>query len=284
MEKKKVLLIAISVGVFLVIAIGVAIVNLNPHSVSSDTVAVLPADANDTDVIPAGEGAANGVAAGTEGEDSALQPAADGLADGTAISGSNGAADPLSPAPAGTTVDKPLPLDAVSVVKNGGTPGLETPPESKVAADNDFHVDGGTTITVPVPKSAGVSSSSPKRKAASRLAADDFTTTKPSAKKAAANKSTTKTSAAKKAKAKTTPDGYWVQAASFTLAAGAETAKKELAENGINDVVVVNRDMGGKTYFRVRVGPYKSMDEANYRLGLVKAINKDFEKSIVYAD
>jgi DedD protein len=45
--------------------------------------------------------------------------------------------------------------------------------------------------------------------------------------------------------------------------------------------VIFNSDVQGKTFYRVRVGPYVSQAEANYWLKLVKAMD-GFENSLIW--
>jgi DedD protein len=70
---------------------------------------------------------------------------------------------------------------------------------------------------------------------------------------------------------------YWVQTGAFSTIARAEGVKNTLSSKGITSIIE-NREVEGKTIFRVRVGPYTSQNEANYWLSLVKSIN-GFEDS-----
>jgi DedD protein len=65
---------------------------------------------------------------------------------------------------------------------------------------------------------------------------------------------------------------FWIQTGAFSTIKYAEGAKDYLAERGITSILedpVIN----GKTWYRVRVGPYTTRDEANYWLALVKSID-----------
>jgi DedD protein len=53
-----------------------------------------------------------------------------------------------------------------------------------------------------------------------------------------------------------------------------------LAAKGITSLIE-NRDVEGKTFFRVRVGPYTSQNEADYWRELIKSIG-GFEESQVW--
>jgi DedD protein len=78
--------------------------------------------------------------------------------------------------------------------------------------------------------------------------------------------STAKTESAK------TYNNYWVQTGAFSTQIRAEGAKEQLASKGIASIID-NRDIDGKTWYRVRVGPYMSETEATYWLALVKSID-----------
>jgi len=77
-----------------------------------------------------------------------------------------------------------------------------------------------------------------------------------------------------------TYDDFWVQAGSFSTIARAEGVKDTLANKGITSIIE-NRVLDGTTYYRVRVGPYTSKNEADYWLGLIQSIN-GFESSQVW--
>ncbi|MCL1930397.1 MAG: SPOR domain-containing protein [Treponema sp.] len=63
-----------------------------------------------------------------------------------------------------------------------------------------------------------------------------------------------------------------MQTGAFSTKIRAEGAKESLASKGITSIID-NRDIDGKTWYRVRVGPYTSETEANYWLALVKSID-----------
>jgi DedD protein len=56
---------------------------------------------------------------------------------------------------------------------------------------------------------------------------------------------------------------YWIQTGAFTTQIRAEGAKESLADKGITSVID-NSSVNGRTWYRVRVGPYISENEANY--------------------
>jgi cell division protein FtsN len=112
-------------------------------------------------------------------------------------------------------------------------------------------------------------------------------TAKPSA--AAAAKPPAKPSATAAAKPAAKPSApaakpvsvteYWIQLGSYEVSARAEDMARSLEEKGLAPKITT-RVVGGRTYFRVRVGPYLSKAEAQKFLGWVRAV-KGFESSYI---
>jgi DedD protein len=268
MEQKKLLLVAISVGVFLVIVIGAAILALGAgNSVSSAALAAASAPRP----IPAGE-------AGTAG--------------GFPLDGEPGYARETAPR---TPVD---PVDPAELLRNPDTiPGLNPVPEGVPLQQNNFYINGsperapsgeaeespGTIITVVPRTAAGVPDEPPAGRAASRPpAAPKPAAARPAsaARPAAAPPVQAKPAAAKPPAAAKVYDNYWVQTGSFTAKARAEGVKETLASKGISSIIE-NREIDGKSFFRVRVGPYTCQEEADQWLSFIKSIN-GFENSQVW--
>jgi len=65
---------------------------------------------------------------------------------------------------------------------------------------------------------------------------------------------------------------YWVQTGSFKSKNRADNAKDFLAGKGITSIVFDSK-VNGQTVYRVRVGPYTSKSEADYWLSLIKEID-----------
>jgi DedD protein len=89
-------------------------------------------------------------------------------------------------------------------------------------------------------------------------AAKPVTATKPAA--------TSSTAAPKKP-----GEQYWIQAAAFTSRGKADELKEGLSKQGLAALVTV-ADVNGKTWYRVRIGPYASSKEATGWLSKVKGI------------
>ena len=236
MEKKKLLLVAISVGIFLVIAIGAAII-FTPKN----------------DVFPSGAISHSKPAGGS-----------------TAIR-----APSPSPLDIPGTESQPATVDPVDLVRNpGGTPGLKSPPEGTVRQGGDFYISGSdpaksheTVISVPKPSSAAIPDAPPTKRVVSA----------PTPRPAPVAAAPKPAAAAKPAPQTKIHNDFWVQTGAFSSIVKAEGVKETLASRGITSIIE-NRDVDGKTLFRVRVGPYTSKNEADYWLSLIKTI-KGFEDS-----
>ena len=252
MEKKKLLLVSISVGIFLVIAIGAALLFFAPKKPAAPSVAVTNPGSGTSITVP----------------------------------------PPSSNLPTLSDVDSPVPgnsqpagVDAVELVrKPGDVPGLKAPPEGTIRQGTDFYVNGNpqnneTVISVPKPTAAAVPSAAPESKAVP-APAPKITEAAPKPAAPAVSKPAAPAASKSKAPVQTKAyDDYWVQTGAFSTVASAQGVKETLATKGITSIIE-NREVDGKTLFRVRVGPYTSQNEADYWLSLIKAIG-GFEDSQV---
>jgi DedD protein len=246
-EVKKLLLVAVSVGIFLVIIIGAAILILTPK-VQQDNTAF-----SSSRPVPAGR----------------TQP---------------GSADPSEFLRNSDRIMgiQPPPVTDVDVLETNTT--VENVPRDKdrltvnVLRQTDTAVPNASEPSVPTAnKPAAAAPAKPAEKPAAS------TTVKPAVKPDTAAKPTTVTKPAPVAKpapaakpaasqpAKTRND-YWVQTGAFTAIVRAEDAKETLASKGITSIIE-NRQIDGLTWYRVRLGPYTSESEAKYWLALVQSID-----------
>jgi DedD protein len=274
MEQKKLLLVAISVGVFLVIVIGAGILVFGPQAQAAGTTSI-PPDNSISYGVPA-----------------------------------NPSQQPV------VYTDTPATMDAPGLIQNG-VPGLQTPPQSVTAPVNTVQVNTQNetpapknpvvTVTIEPKPAAGVPTAAPQGRAAPSTQTQPKTTTTNTTKPAVSTTTTTTTTtnttppkttttttpkppaapvatvrpvSATIAPAVNTYNDYWVQAGSFTAKVRAENVKETLASKGITSIIE-NRDVNGATYFRVRIGPYTSQNEADYWLSLIKSIN-GFEESQIW--
>jgi DedD protein len=237
MEHKKLLLVSVSVGVFLVIIIGASVLLFLPR--------------NPNPPVASGKGASRVEFAASGGNNA-----------GAAPSGGN--------ADSGNTADV------------GGVPAPAAPQENpfyingeKAGAVTVEKLDNGsarTTVNVPRPAAPSVTVTAAKPAALPE----------PPPKAAPQTPAKTQAPAAKPAApaASGTRSDYWVQAGSFTNKSRADSAKEYLEKKGIGSVIT-NGDVNGKTYYRVRVGPYTSQNEAAYWLSLIKTID-GMESALVW--
>jgi len=233
MEQKKLLLVFVSVGVFLVIVLGAGILVFKPRpkpavAAVKEAVPSTPATADPSEWVKNPQAVPG------------LQPAAPGSStrgDVIIIYGERPEGSPAVGPTAAVNPDGSLKVD-VAVPQPQATPPVPTPPEPAYREP---------------PKTAAQKPAPVAKKPA------------PTAAKPAAP--------AKKPAAETRRgDEFWIQTGSFAAKARADAAKETLSAKGIASLIET-KDISGKTYFRVRVGPYSSKDEAAYWLALVKTID-----------
>ncbi|MDR2717352.1 MAG: SPOR domain-containing protein [Treponema sp.] len=186
--------------------------------------------------------------------------------------------------------------DWATVVEPAGVQRTQSPSARTAAEPQSYEVTFSepveaphiTTLTVPVPETAAVPDTPVT--SARKPSTVKLTTAQPAAldnppaakavtvavKAAPAPQAAAKSPAANSNKAH---NNYWVQTGAFSTKIRAEGAKESLASKGIASIID-NRDIDGKTWYRVRVGPYISETEANYWLALVKSIDGFAESQI----
>ena len=225
MEKKKLLLVAISVGVFLVIVISTSLLIFTP---STDPASKRPAALSISD---------------------AYRPADPW----ETVNRDNQTVQVESPEASFAGIEEQVSSDPV-------------PDTSVKHAD-----DSPSMITVAPPRAAAVPDIPVKTtQTTSRPAAQPSVKTepKPESKPAVVSR----TVAARSQTDTRTYNNYWVQTGAFSSKIRAEGAKESLEAKGVTSIID-NSDINGRTWYRVRVGPYVSENEANYWLALVKAID-----------
>jgi len=247
-EKKKLLLVAVSVGVVLLIILLIPLLVMSPRkdfgtSWQEQSAVIEPPNL-------------------TYGWESAGEPA--GLSAGDAKPADTGAGEiaviPAAPANPPQIVEQPnvTTLSIPAPRRSAAVPDAPVPP----ARQEVSRVRPEPVQTAETPKEV-------KKQPAAKPAA-----AKPAAAKPAAAKSAVAKQPAEKPKPAKTYDNsnYWIQTGAFSTIKYAEGAKDYLASRGITSIIedpVIN----GKTWYRVRVGPYTTRDEANYWLALVKSID-----------
>jgi len=64
---------------------------------------------------------------------------------------------------------------------------------------------------------------------------------------------------------------YWIQVGSFSAKGTADKLRDEFTARGMTSIIAV-KEIGGRNYYQVKVGPYPSADEAKKWLSTVKAV------------
>jgi DedD protein len=229
MEKKKLLLVSVSTGIFLMLVVGASILVFSPRTVPTQTV-VSPGNAVVTASLPDLAGAAGEKTVKPEEPAKNAVPVVSIIADPVetvapvvkiepAVAETPAAVQKLEPVEQPAAVQKPTVIQQPPVI------------QQPVVAQKP----------IPSPKPAVVQKPAVSQKAESV---------------------------------------YWVQIGSYSVKSGADKAKANLSERGLTSVIF-DSDVQGKTYYRVRVGPYVSQAEADYWLKLVKTID-GYEKSQVW--
>ncbi|MDR0312365.1 MAG: SPOR domain-containing protein [Treponema sp.] len=247
MEQKKILLVTISVGVFLVIVIGAAIMLLGTSNSSPNLAS--------GGIIPAGSSfpAYTNPSASSYSDLSYTSPPE--VNSGIAENQSN------EPAVPEITVTNPVPTTVPANTTTENT-------------------DSSTVINVSRPSTAAVPDATPPSRPAPTVETTPARTAPSSTASTQSSAPPSSTAATATAQpARTNPD-YWVQTGSFSTLARAEGVKDTLFSKGITSIIE-NRTIDGTLYYRVRVGPYTTKTEADYWLALIKSIN-GFEQSQVW--
>jgi len=138
-----------------------------------------------------------------------------------------------------------------------------------ISVSTDINNGDSLTISIPKPTTAAVPDSADITIVNPKPVAKPAPAVKPASAAKPAAKTVDKAKPASSAKAS---NDYWVQTGAFTAIVRAQDVKETLADKGITSIIE-NRLVDGKTWYRVRLGPYTSEKEANYWLALVKSID-----------
>ncbi|MDR0383224.1 MAG: SPOR domain-containing protein [Spirochaetaceae bacterium] len=275
MEKKKLLLVSVAVGLFLVIVIGASVLVFSPRDYNSVT---------RTEAVPAPSGISQAAPATAARPPAVSEQPAESPAT-TAAAATSTAATTTAVTTAAVTTTAPEEVlsknersleNIIYITASGNV-------EDAVRVERLNDGNTKTYITIPAPRETAVSvpaavpvASAPPPAAAARSPA----ATVPAATMPAQKPVAPKPPAVAKAENVKASSSWWVQTNSYSKKAYADDAKKFLETKGITSVVT-NGNVGGKIYYRVRVGPYSSQAEADYWLSLIKNIN-GMENSLVW--
>jgi DedD protein len=169
--------------------------------------------------------------------------------------------------------------NTVTSKTTGTIPGTYTDPNSVV-----IQVPSSQTTVSPTEGSANSANTSTSQTVETKQGPVTSTTTQiTQTKTVSTTKATAETAApTKTTTTKSTPKvytDYWVQTGAYSTKARAESVKEQLQTKGITSVLDV-KDVNGKTYYRVRIGPYTTQKEAQYWLALVKNL-EGFSESYI---
>ena len=292
MEEKRILWISAAVGIFLLIVIGAAWILYAPHKNADSTSALTREQSENTWILtPQASGSAVAETPNREASDTDREVPAHpaGTAptvlpsDTAALNAPSGSmntvqSNDLTIISNNTTVLAKDGVTTIDLTASGRAPeqqvteapaGSQNAPDVKTVVPAQSGNEGRAAETAQTrnvkPATAGAQSTQTQKSA-------------PSAQKAAAakpaNTAAKNTGKPKAAAAKTAnvPDRFWVQAASFTDKENAENARSILASEKIPAEVFTYRDKSGKTFYRLRVGPYTTESEAQYWNSRIKLI------------
>lgn len=251
MEKKKLLFVAVSVGIFLVIVIGAAIIILSKQDANPSVIA----RESSTPVMSGTLVPYTPTASVAEEEPSVAN---------------------ISESSTNTGITNPPDNSGITIV-------TALPEERAPDSINHFYGNTNTNSDVRIETytPAGLAKAAETPKTTSPVSRPAATAVSP----APARTQTTRTpAAAVQAPKPPAParvyNDYWVQTGSFSAKVRADNVKENLGMKGINSVIEV-RNVNNKTMYRVRVGPYTSQNEAEYWLSLIQSID-GFEESQIW--
>jgi DedD protein len=265
MDKKKLLLVSVAVGLFLVIVIGASVLVFSPRDYYSVT------------KVDAGPVRTDVSRVTTDSPPRTPQVQLPEITQAVSEQPADSDVQTQAVTEAGTVAGIDSRLENIIYITAGGVT------EEAVRVER---LNGGNTttyITIPAPHENAVTTTTvPSTATAPTTVAPPVatTTTAAPATVAAAPSAAPKSDTPAKTQTAGGESLWWVQTNSYSQKAYADNAKKFLETKGITSVVT-NGNVGGKTYYRVRVGPYASQAEADYWLSLIKTI-EGMENSLVW--
>jgi len=244
MEKKKLLLVAVSVGVVLLIIIGIPLLMISPRQAAGPAWHTAPQATANMDMFLRPEPVQPiQPIPPVQREDAAQMPEA---VPEPQLEIPVPIAVPVPP-PAPTQVQAPAQAEAPRVV---------------------------TTITIPAPRTVAVPDAprAPPQQAARPAPARPAPAPAPQVQPPRQPAPAAAARPAPTPAAQPVRNNFWVQTGAFSSKVRAEIVKESLEAKGIASIIE-NRNIDGRTLYRVRVGPYLSEREANYWLALVRSID-----------
>lgn len=244
MEQKKILWIIASVGVFLLVVMGAALIINRPAQGVEPSLSSLQAN-NDTWVMPP-----------------INAPAADSFQTEAELMGDVATEATVAEPVQDTTVDSMTVYSGTTTVYGSS---------ATTTIDLNGIKEAVAQATVTATNQAGAAAVASKSTVPAKAPASEAT------KPVAAEQSTAKSNTTSKAATTTSNklvDQYWVQVASVTNKHNAENARAALAANKIESEIFTHKADDGKLYYRLRVGPYTTKTEAEYWKGRIALIDE----------
>ncbi|MDR2537675.1 MAG: SPOR domain-containing protein [Treponema sp.] len=282
MEKKKLLLIAVSLGIFLVIVIGLSILIFAPKK--DNITAYPPTSSAYAGTVDPTSGTSGGSLPATL-PDSSVYDGTPARSVGTGASGPSVTVEIAPPATA-SSAQAASSTSATSVqsltpkVSSASTSSQSVATKAAPTPVTPTAIRPATTISGTTQSTSASAPTTTSSQSASRAST---TTTSAATQNASATTTTRQiqpTSSVTSVSAKRTYESYWVQAGAFSTQIRAEDVKETLKTKGIA-AVIETHNVQGKDFYRVRVGPYTSQNEADYWLALIKGID-GFEESQIW--
>lgn len=245
MEQKKILWIIASVGVFLLVVMGAALIINRPAQGVEPSLASLQSN-NDTWVMsPISE--------------IPVQAADTFQTEGELVGGG------ITSTASSVQTAQDSPVDSMTVYS--GTTNVYGLSEATTIDLNSIK-EAVQQATITATNQAGVAAVASKSPVPAKAPASEAT--KPIS-SGTSKSATTKSTASSSSKVQ---DQYWVQVASVTNKNNAENARAALASNKIESEIFTHRADNGTLYYRLRVGPYTTKTEAEYWKGRIALIDE----------
>jgi len=277
MDNKKLLLVSVSVGLFLVVVIGASILAFSPKRYSAVDAAIRAESQNGGVVVPGNGSSFDARDVDISSAPPPVPPAAETVTEAGEGTSLNHPEQPVVVTTVPQTGPKRTSDNIIYIYGDDG--------ENPVRVEHD--VNAKTYININ-PKSAAQPGAAGSAAALSyaeggtpeRYPAAPAAKAAPPAKKQAAPPPKKQAAPAAKPKAPAKAGNYWVQTGSFKSKSRADNAKEFLAGKGIVSVISTST-VNGEIVYRVRVGPYTSKSQADYWLSLIKEID-GMENSLVW--
>ena len=260
MDQKRALWIIAATGVFLLVVLGSAFLLYTPSPRTTRQVAALET----AKVQPASQ-TAQKTSGWTQSNDTLRANELTVYSDKTVVYGKDNNETTIDLNALRSELEKAQAPQNINITLNVPETKSEPVPPAQLTAETKITVEAPVKEEVRVEKTVVKAEPKSAPKTEVKVKADPKPVTKTEAKPAA-----------KKAEPKPAaePVKYWIQAAAFSTKKSAENARAKLDESKIPADIFTYTDANGKTFYRVRVGPYTTKSEAEYWKSKIVKINE----------